>query len=300
MIKRLVVGVDGSDSGHDAAVLGARLAGVTGAAVTLVGVHSTSLFPVPQMSDRKTLRQHAEAVLRREREQFVPDALIHTAVDYSVPRALRHYAQRWRADLVVVGSNPDATTGHVAIGRRSRQLLEGAPFAVAFAPRGLHRRGLALSTIGVGFDSGAEALAALRAAAELAKAADARLSVLAVVDDHVPALSRSWVALNRRRDLDELRQLALEDAQAAAASLGVPAVLDAVMGEPGERLRALSGEVDLIVVGSRRWGPVARLVSGGVGETLVADAACPVLIVPRPPGARRRHQATSTAAASSG
>ena len=41
------------------------------------------------------------------------------------------------------------------------------------------------------------------------------------------------------------------------------------------------------IAGSRRWGPVARIVTGGVGETLVSDASCSVLIVPRPSAARR-------------
>jgi nucleotide-binding universal stress UspA family protein len=58
------------------------------------------------------------------------------------------------------------------------------------------------------------------------------------------------------------------------------------VGDPGYEMRAFSGAVDLLVVGSRRWGPVARLVTGGVGETLVTDASCSVLIVPRPPSAR--------------
>ena len=52
-------------------------------------------------------------------------------------------------------------------------------------------------------------------------------------------------------------------------------------------MRACSEAVDLLVVGSRRWGPMARIVTGGVGETLVTDASCSVLIVPRPAPARR-------------
>ena len=36
----------------------------------------------------------------------------------------------------------------------------------------------------------------------------------------------------------------------------------------GPRASEPSDDVDLIVVGSRRWGLVARVVTGGVGETL--------------------------------
>jgi nucleotide-binding universal stress UspA family protein len=60
------------------------------------------------------------------------------------------------------------------------------------------------------------------------------------------------------------------------------------VGDAGYELRALSKTVDLLVVGSRRWGPVARLVSGAVGETLVADANCSILIVRRPSESRGR------------
>jgi nucleotide-binding universal stress UspA family protein len=35
------------------------------------------------------------------------------------------------------------------------------------------------------------------------------------------------------------------------------------------------------VVGSRRWGPVARLLLGSTGEALLHDARCSALIVPR-------------------
>jgi nucleotide-binding universal stress UspA family protein len=47
-------------------------------------------------------------------------------------------------------------------------------------------------------------------------------------------------------------------------------------------LTELGREVDLLVFGSRRWGPVAWLVLGGTGETLVHGSHCPVAIVPRP------------------
>ena len=63
--------------------------------------------------------------------------------------------------------------------------------------------------------------------------------------------------------------------------------MSATVGDPGYEMRAFSEAVDLLVVGSRRWGPVARIVTGGVGETLVTDASCSVLIVPRPSAARR-------------
>ena len=90
---------------------------------------------------------------------------------------------------------------------------------------------------------------------------------------------------------EDQRKLALAEAQAAVSHLEVPAEVSVTLGDPGYELRGFSDAVDLVVVGSRRWGPIARLVTGGVGETLVGGAGCSVLIVPRPLAARRRPSA---------
>ncbi len=281
MFKRVVVGCDGTEGARDAVVLGAAIAAATGAGISLVGVHSTSLFPIPEETDRQTLRHHAEAILRKERELRAPGALVHTVVDFSVPRALRHYAEHWNADLVVLGSEP-TTEGHVSIGRRGRQLLYDAPFALAIAQRGLHQRDFKIATIGLGFDGETESRAALAMAAALGSAANAEISLMTVVEDHVPHLSGEWIAHRGGHNVAELRETALAEASAAVKPLHVSSHVEAVVGDPGLQLRTLSENVDLIVVGSRRWGPFARLVAGGVGETLVSDASCSVLIVPRP------------------
>ena len=74
----------------------------------------------------------------------------------------------------------------------------------------------------------------------------------------------------------------LAKAGARAEELTVAAELDATVGDPGIQLKDLTHGVDLIVIGSRRWGTFARVVQGSVGETLVGGAASSVLVVPRP------------------
>ena len=200
--------------------------------------------------------------------------------------------ERSHADLVIVGSSRSAPPGHVAIGRHGRQLLYDAPFALGVAARDLHDRGLHLGAIAVGYDGGPEAEAALATAADLARAADARLLVRRVVEDRVPILSGdAWIAmaeLSHEQMWETARRNALAEARESASQLGEAVELSATIGDPGYEIRALSEAVDLVVVGSRRWGPVARLVTGGVGETLVRDASSSILIVPRPPARRKR------------
>ena len=56
-----------------------------------------------------------------------------------------------------------------------------------------------------------------------------------------------------------------------------------------DELVALSEHVDLLVLGSRGYGPVRRIVLGGSADRIVHAAACPVVVVPR--GAHEEHAA---------
>ncbi len=52
-------------------------------------------------------------------------------------------------------------------------------------------------------------------------------------------------------------------------------------GDAGEAFTELSGDVDLIVLGSRGQGLWGRLANGSTSAYLVRDASCPVFILPR-------------------
>ena len=55
----------------------------------------------------------------------------------------------------------------------------------------------------------------------------------------------------------------------------------AVYGLPGEELAAFGEQVDLLVVGSRSYGPVKRLVLGSTSNFLQRHARCSLLVLPR-------------------
>jgi nucleotide-binding universal stress UspA family protein len=107
------------------------------------------------------------------------------------------------------------------------------------------------------------------------------------VDDRAGALA--WDALGgilgvEWEDLirDELQQLR-DDALDATREIGADVRVEVARGRPADALLALSEDVDLLVIGSRRWGPTARLLLGSTGEAVLHDAACAVVTVPRPP-----------------
>jgi nucleotide-binding universal stress UspA family protein len=80
--------------------------------------------------------------------------------------------------------------------------------------------------------------------------------------------------------MDALREFGLSGARAT----GADAQTEVLRGRPADALLRLSEKVDLLVIGSRRWGPMARLLFGSTGEALAHDGACPLLVVPRPAG----------------
>ena len=55
-----------------------------------------------------------------------------------------------------------------------------------------------------------------------------------------------------------------------------------IQGEPAQVLaQEEEHDVDLLVLGSRGYGPVRRVLLGGVSTALVRSARCPVMVVPR-------------------
>ena len=74
-------------------------------------------------------------------------------------------------------------------------------------------------------------------------------------------------------------------AAVAAAVADAPDVrdvrVDVEFGEPEVSLVDLSRHLDLLVMGSRGYGPTRAVLLGGVSRRVSAEAACPVLIIPR-------------------
>lgn len=55
---------------------------------------------------------------------------------------------------------------------------------------------------------------------------------------------------------------------------------EVAVGKPWEQLASHSGDLDLLVLGSRSFGPLRRLLLGSSSTKVVQHARCPLLIVP--------------------
>lgn len=274
----LIVGYDGSDQGRDALALGRILAIGCDATLVVTIVHPFDrlmayggLGPAPPYDFEAAARDQAHRVAADAR------ALLreHENVDIRVvgagspARALYELADELEAVAVVVGSSHRGHVGRISPGSVAEALLSGSPCPVAIAPAGFaERKTRELVRIGAAYDESEEATHALAAAEGLGARLHANLTVVAVAGS-----SEQREALQTR-----VERIVKEAPATLAASADVRS------GEAWEELRDAGRELDLLVCGSRNYGPLRRVLLGSVTARLIRDAECPVLVIPRGEG----------------
>jgi nucleotide-binding universal stress UspA family protein len=150
---------------------------------------------------------------------------------------------------------------------------------VAIAPKGYAEASPdGFERIAVAYDGTPESKAALARAADVAEAAHAALRVLTVVAPPVALPGAVGYTPVNPPDPAEVIEEAVRAVEDRAPVEGRR--LD---GSPGPVLaEACEDDVDLLVIGSRGYGPTMRVLLGSVSTKLVNSAPCPVLVVPRP------------------
>jgi nucleotide-binding universal stress UspA family protein len=286
MFSKLIAGFDGQASGRDALALASVLGRAAQADVLAVGAYPDPLMPFPiVLSRHATAHEDCERQLRADRDQIAPEARIRAVPAVSPARALRHAAEKERADLLVVGSSAGTADAQVHAGRHGRQLLHDSPCAVAIAPAGFAKQPAEIRRIAVGFDGSPESGDALELGRTLASAAGARLRVITAVEAVPPIAAAQFDAMavppaDWDAVVDVRRRHARELLDAAVPPSG-DIDTEVVDEDPGPVLCEASRTCDLLIIGSRQWGPLARLVLGGTSEYVARHAHGPVLIVPR-------------------
>ncbi len=207
-----------------------------------------------------------------------------TLSEVSVPRGLHVLARELEAGLIVVGSTGRSRTGRVLTGSTAERLLHGAPCPVALAPRDYVRT--SVDTIGVGFVDSPEGHAALGAAHMLAARVGARLRVIAALHPSggLDAAMAAGIRPQRGAMLEGRRRAEVEaglERAVAALPAGVEVESELHVDDPADVLLRISEHVDLLVCGSRGYGPLRSVLLGGVSRRLVDGSQCPVLVLPR-------------------
>ena len=262
-MSTILIGVDATARSEDAVALARQLARpLTGDVVVAAITHD---------------RTAGHAAVRRMAGLLGPGIdpdRIRTAVlaAPSPAQGLHELAEAEAADLIVVGSTHTGRLGRVRPGSTGERLLQGAPCAVAVAPHGFRTRlDPQLEQIGIAYNGSREADCALQTALGLAHATGAHVQAITVIP-----LELYGTPPSAQAEIEASMRIALDDAVAGTAAETV--VLD---GRPWAALAAKSAQLDLLIVGSRGYGPLHAVITGGTSGPLIHHAHCPVLVVPR-------------------
>jgi len=295
MSKPILVGYDPRQADYAPVQLGAAAARFTGAPLivaTVEGAHHRGHDPRTGHVDEDLVADAASGL--EPVEAKLKDAGVtcefRRLQSTSAARALHEAAEELGAALLVVGASRRSAVGRAAVGSTGVRLLHGAPCAVAVAPHDWAPKGH-LDTVGVAYVDSDEGRAALSSAHLLASRAGAKLKVFTVVkitpSTHLEAdaYQASWEhEVKDMTDVEGGHLIAAEKhLRELVAGLGgdVPADAEAFTGQPAEELVRLSGLVDLMVVGSRGYGPRRAVLLGGVSRRLMDEAASPTIVLPR-------------------
>ena len=161
----------------------------------------------------------------------------------------------------------------------ARPLPPGFTAALLVAPRGYTREGPdSIRRIGIGFNGSPESRHALEYGVRLAEAFDANARLIGAV----PIIPGGGRIGHTSPGYQRLIAEEMEDRLAEAATeAGSGTGYEVRAGDPADCLSEASSEFDLLVLSSRGYGPLRRVMMGGVSLRVMRSAACPVLVVPR-------------------
>ena len=272
----ILIGVDDSPRSEDAVAFARRSRRASGAdrrARVRVPVrrHAEPCQQPRVPRDREEPRRSGRCAAAAARLEGVDPRRVKTrAVASTSPaRALDRLAESERAELIVVGSTHTGRLGRIVPGSTAERLLHGAPCPVAVVPHGFRERtpGRPMQ-IGVAYDGSAgEPGRAARGGIASPRALGGDLRVIGVLD----AISYAAPALMGGPGYTEVRETIEDRGAETRCESTVAGLPEDVHAEPvfaaGDVVRELATQskgLDLLVAGSRGYGPARGVLLGGV------------------------------------
>jgi nucleotide-binding universal stress UspA family protein len=311
---KVLLAVDGSDASMTAVAATASLPTPPGSEIRVVTVVPDTYAPegspwpnvirVEPPSDRDRIHDDVERRLLDIADRLrVGDRGVQVEVLEGRPATeIVREAERWEADLIVVGARGLSAVRRLLIGSVSSELVDHAPCPILVARRATVARVMLATDGSPGAADAAEFIA------ESGLFDDARIRVASAVDPGMPwwagvspvdgatsievYADAVAIAEHRARRVAEqaaerLRELDVE----TASALPDGDVVGTILAE------AAAWQADVIVVGARRMGTLHRWLVGSVSRSILHLAEASVLIVrPRATASPEREEAVAATA----
>ena len=289
MQRKIIIAYDGTANADDALALGGVLAETLGAKPVVATVQRIPPYLVAETELREMAEADSEPLFARAREALSGfEVETATLFDESAGRALNGLIETENPVAVVLGSAHRGSVGQVLLGSLGTTMLSGSECPIAIAPSGYAKREEhKLQRIGVGVNESPETEAAVAAARGLTARVHGRLDAIAVAPPLRTDLVGAVLSMLSKEELEGPREYELQTALDQAVSeppAGVEAKQSLLHGDPPAELLGAAGDLDLLVLGSRAYGPVRRTLLGSVSAEVMRSAPCCVLVLPRKAG----------------
>lgn len=292
MSAPILVGFD-PDHPDDAAVhFGLAAARLTGAPLIVVAVYAGDALE-DRLADgefAEELSEDARTALHDLRIRLEGEEKVRTELQLveaaSGARGLHTALEDLGAGLAVIGATRRGRVERAVIGSTAERVIHGAPCPVAVVPADFEQG--ELRTVGVAYTRSDEGEQALRSGVALAHASGAALRVITVLHERIGTLGSNLPGARQAQQLPEEvagqhHQAGRDAVDAALAEVGsqVDAEVELVYGDPADSLLGFTGSLDVLVMGSRAYGPRRAVLLGGVSRRVIAASRCPVVVLPR-------------------
>jgi nucleotide-binding universal stress UspA family protein len=280
-METVIVGIEPSGGASDALALARRLAEPS---ARLVLVCAYPIDPIVAgdggRAYARALLHNAEATLARASDSTSIETV--AVADPHPWRALARAAAERCAALVVIGSTHTGRLRRVMPGSTGERLLSTSRCQVAIAPHGYARHATQPALVTCAYDGTVDARRALAFAAHFAHQLGTRLLVMRVMNApgavEATLATEPAAAAALRRTYDQAARSTREVVAELDPSLHAEAIV--VRGDKVDEPRRAMSPTDLLVVGSRGYGPLRGAVSGSLSGRLIRYVRGPLLLVP--------------------
>lgn len=289
MLKKIIVGVDGSAEAMDAARWAGALAQRAGAELTVLSTYAIASYSAAALDggfavvDDEALKQGAVSAANDAAAELA-DLGIEVQPVVALGDAVSVLTAQ-DADLIVIGSHGRGGFADRLLGAVSSAVPAHARCPVVVVPP--HQSGkpfMPIERIVVGVDGSGVSDRALGSAVDMADLWGAELTTIAAVPLGTGMEAISWlpVPVDRLQVISDIRDSLDASIDRATAGRDIRVSRHALDGNPAALLTEFSTAVDLIVVGTRGRGGFAGMLLGSTSQTVLQHSTCPVMTVPSP------------------
>ena len=287
-VKHILFPTDFSDCAAQAFEHALFMARDTGA--TLHALHVVVLTAPGWAAEREELVAEREAEVGGELEALLRARdLAGVNVKKAVHRAasagegILAHAEEQEVDLIVLGTHGRRGVRRLLLGSEAEDVIRHAECPVLAVPeRDVPFPAAPLNHIVVPVDFSEHSERALTQAQALAAQHEARITLLHLLERHIPPAAYGDVPVPPPQMTPAMRESAEEALQEQVQQLsGVEADYAVEEGRPAASIAAFAEEhaADLIVMASHGRTGVKRLLAGSVTERVTRRAPCPVFVV---------------------